>query len=250
MRESPLTMGTLVDLTSKRVGSITALNRCGTDHEKYVLWRCRCDCGVMLTVRSQYLRRGDIRSCGCDQINQFPCDAMGCDRPARGYANGHRLCGTHYQRWKKFNSIDLPDRRRSKDGTCIYPGCSRSVGWKNAAHCHAHDSKLRYLRKRATEEGRAQIRDTEYRRKARKRRVISESFKSIEIFRRDGWTCQLCYLPVNRSAKWPHPEFPTIDHILPLAQGGEHTRRNVHCAHLRCNLKKNKRALGQLRLFG
>jgi 5-methylcytosine-specific restriction endonuclease McrA len=45
--------------------------------------------------------------------------------------------------------------------------------------------------------------------------------------------------------------YPSIDHIIPLALGGYHERRNVHTAHRICNSRKQARAQNdQLRLIG
>lgn len=44
---------------------------------------------------------------------------------------------------------------------------------------------------------------------------------------------------------------PSIDHIVPLSQGGTHELANVQLAHYRCNLSKNNRGSGeQLLLIG
>lgn len=70
-----------------------------------------------------------------------------------------------------------------------------------------------------------------------------------DIYRRDGWICQLCMKPVDRSAKVPDAKAPTLDHIIPLAKGGTHEPRNVQLAHFECNWKKRDALMGQLRLF-
>lgn len=31
---------------------------------------------------------------------------------------------------------------------------------------------------------------------------------------------------------------PTLDHVIPLAKGGEHSRANVRCAHFICNSRR------------
>jgi len=49
----------------------------------------------------------------------------------------------------------------------------------------------------------------------------------------------------------PHPKAPTIDHIVPLAQGGDDTRDNVQLAHFECNWRKRDAGESeQLRLIG
>jgi 5-methylcytosine-specific restriction endonuclease McrA len=48
----------------------------------------------------------------------------------------------------------------------------------------------------------------------------------------------------------PHPKAPTIDHILPIACGGNDTRANVQLAHFICNSRKGTRGSQQLALAG
>lgn len=91
------------------------------------------------------------------------------------------------------------------------------------------------------------------RRRARKRGALVERYERIDIFERDGWRCQLCGHKVRRTAKVPHPKAPVLDHVLPLAAGGDDTPRNVQCAHFLCNSVKGDRVAGngeQMRLMG
>lgn len=66
-----------------------------------------------------------------------------------------------------------------------------------------------------------------------------ERFSSREIYERDNWICHLCRNSVDKNLKFPDPFSVSLDHIQPIARGGGHTRANVACSHLRCNLKKN-----------
>lgn len=59
-----------------------------------------------------------------------------------------------------------------------------------------------------------------------------------DIYERDGWCCQLCGKAVKRDAEVPHPKAPTIDHIIPLADGGTHEPKNAQLAHFLCNAIK------------
>jgi 5-methylcytosine-specific restriction endonuclease McrA len=68
--------------------------------------------------------------------------------------------------------------------------------------------------------------------------VVVADFSALDIFRRDGWTCGICGDPIARFAESPAPLSPSVDHIVPLAWGGEHSRRNVRAAHLVCNTTK------------
>jgi len=76
------------------------------------------------------------------------------------------------------------------------------------------------------------------RRRARKRNCEIEKFTKKEIFERDNWICQICGKPVDKNLKYPDPYVATLDHIVPLAKGGNHTRDNVQLAHFICNSYK------------
>ena len=69
-----------------------------------------------------------------------------------------------------------------------------------------------------------------------------EIVEPLEIFHRDAWTCQICYKPVNPKSIDPYdPQRVTLDHRLPIALGGAHTKTNLQTAHLTCNISKGAR---------
>ena len=87
--------------------------------------------------------------------------------------------------------------------------------------------------------------------RARLRKVSVESVDPIAVFDRDKWRCQLCGVPTPRKLRAQYkPNSPELDHIVPLAAGGEHSYRNTQCACRSCNNAKRAKPLGQMRLFG
>jgi 5-methylcytosine-specific restriction endonuclease McrA len=78
-------------------------------------------------------------------------------------------------------------------------------------------------------------------RRARKKRATVGRVSRAKVYERDAWICRLCELPVERSKRAPDPESPSLDHIIPLSRGGEHSMMNVQLAHLRCNWTKSDR---------
>ena len=64
----------------------------------------------------------------------------------------------------------------------------------------------------------------------------AEKFTDIEIFERDGWVCGICHEPIDPEVKWPDPMSKSLDHIIPISEGGVHTRANVRASHLGCNV--------------
>ncbi len=107
-----------INMVGVTVGRLEVLERCETANGK-ALWRCRCACGALVSVRGDALRRGQTRSCGClarelASIRMASIDPMFgeknprwrggrkktgggyisvlmTDRPERGYVLEHRL---------------------------------------------------------------------------------------------------------------------------------------------------------------
>ena len=75
---------------------------------------------------------------------------------------------------------------------------------------------------------------TEWSRQASKRRRIRDRF--INRARRDGLDCAFCSQPINPDAPHLDPGELTIDHIVPLSQGGAPFElSNLAPAHRYCN---------------
>ncbi|KAL2480395.1 HNH endonuclease [Abeliophyllum distichum] len=66
-----------------------------------------------------------------------------------------------------------------------------------------------------------------------KRRKVKRTLSRKNIFYRDNFTCQYCSSSENL----------TIDHILPIALGGEWTWENLVTACARCNSRKGQKTL-------
>lgn len=86
--------------------------------------------------------------------------------------------------------------------------------------------------------------------RARLKAARVETVDPFQVFNRDGWRCQICHKPTPRKLRGTiSPNAPELDHIVPLAQGGEHSYGNTQCACRKCNASKSDRVYGQLNLF-
>lgn len=78
-----------------------------------------------------------------------------------------------------------------------------------------------------------------------------ERFDPLSILARDKWKCQLCGRKTPKEKRGTYDDdAPELDHIVPLALGGMHTRANTQCACRACNSAKGARPVGQLLLIG
>lgn len=110
--------------------------------------------------------------------------------------------------------------------------------------------RCRRIKKRETKRARGKLYGKTYRSRARAYGVRYEPVNRMKVFARDKWRCQLCGKPVDRDAKAPHPLSVTLDHVVPMSVGGDHTYANVQCAHFLCNSIKGNRGSQQLALVG
>lgn len=99
--------------------------------------------------------------------------------------------------------------------------------------CGAECRKVRHAK---------QMRPIVAQRRARMADPTAERFDVVEIFERDGWACGICDQPVDQTLAYPDPMSVSLDHVQPLSLGGTHTRDNVRCSHLTCNIRRGNRA--------
>jgi len=57
------------DRVGTRYGRLVALAYVGKDQCYKVIWRCLCDCGRFIDARGGHLQSGDIKSCGCLNVD-------------------------------------------------------------------------------------------------------------------------------------------------------------------------------------
>lgn len=79
------------------------------------------------------------------------------------------------------------------------------------------------------------------RRAQKKSSARADKVLAAAVFARDDWTCGICSAPVNPDLAYPDPMSVSLDHIVPLSLGGEHTEANTRCSHLVCNVRRGNR---------
>lgn len=132
------------------------------------------------------------------------------DRRVRAFADVHEQCRRE----------DLDNAGRSTLCPCV--DCRRSRG--------------EAVPKRQAGTLAARISSPEFR---RNRRLVLD---------RDGWICQLCFLPIDADAH-PHDDLASaVDHILRVEDGGADDLENLRAAHRWCNIRREHPWLGELEL--
>lgn len=117
-----------IDMTGFRSGRLVVLARAPINKTKRAFWLCQCDCGAKCVVMGKYLRKLEVKSCGC--LNRSPLDPEA--KLKHGHSKRKRLTGT-YQSWAGM----LSRCRNTKNPK--YPDyggrgisvCSRWIEFKN-----------------------------------------------------------------------------------------------------------------------
>lgn len=160
---------------------------------------------------------------------------VGCNEPLpdRTGRGGKLLrCETCGEKWKREAHRELSKRHYEANAGLIV---ERTRLWRQAN----------------PERFREQARQHAHRRRSQERGAFIENVDRAVLFKRDKGRCGLCGKKVNPKLRGPNPKSASVDHVIPLAEGGEHSYRNTQLAHLGCNVSKNVKPMGeQLRLVG
>lgn len=111
------------DLTGKRFGRLTVLGLDVNQDTRKTFWECQCDCGKIITTRSDRLQSGRVKSCGCYKKEQ---DARNVSKNHK-----HKMSGTRiYHEWQgmKARCYNENDSRYSDWGGRGIKVCDQ---WKN-----------------------------------------------------------------------------------------------------------------------
>lgn len=79
-------------------------------------------------------------------------------------------------------------------------------------------------------------------RRARLKGAFVEDVDRDAIFQRDGGKCGICGEAILTDVGHLHPLSFHVDHVIPLALGGEHSMANCQAAHRQCNVRKRDQA--------
>lgn len=216
---------------------------CGVELRRATTRQRMCACGGQFEIQSA--SRGGDRCPRCILLQQQaqaapPKRCVVC-RTSFAPSGPQRCCGPACSREAKrrhdrrYNATCRPRRGR--------PGCERCGVALPRITRKRCDACLLVTKREAKRRERRRVRNLI-------RGVKSEGYTLSEIAQRDRWMCGLCRKRVAMTKVVPHPKAPTIDHVVPLADGGDDTRANVQLAHFMCNCRKSKRGTQQLAFLG
>jgi hypothetical protein len=90
-----------------------------------------------------------------------------------------------------------------------------------------------------TEQHKIRMKQSKRRREKQLAAVFVEDVSYADLYERDDGVCKICGLPVLYDKFVDNNWSGTIDHIIPLSRGGEHSMDNCQLAHRICNSLKS-----------
>ncbi len=152
-------------------------------------------------------------------------------KPAKdAYNKAHRAEQAAYRKEHKAESVAYCQAHKVE------------IAARKKAYRKAHRAETIVSKKRYYAAHRDQWADYVQQYQAKKRNALVEKVSRAVVYERDGGRCHLCGKKV-KPKRWH------LEHIIPLARGGEHSYRNVAVSCPKCNLSKHTKAGAQLRLI-
>ena len=148
--------------------------------------------------------------------------------------------------WQRDENRRQVARRRELDAArerCSEPECSRPVRTRGLCKMHYKTWARANGMERPPSDAWSETRASNYHRR-RARLAGGRNADRVllsQVIERDGLACRGCGQPVDMSTPWPDRLSKSIDHIVPISRGGEHTLANAALMHLGCNSSKGAR---------
>lgn len=158
-----------------------------------------------------------------------------CGAPFATSRPDRRFCGTRCS--------NAGNKRR-----CTRPECPRPHRAKGLCNRHYKDERYpdqRYAFPVDPEAKRKRDLAKAKRRRAAQRRADAQNVDRTTVGERDGWRCGVCHRKVDCTLTYPHPMSQSLDHVVPLTEGGLHTYANTRITHLSCNLSRGRHGGGE-----
>ena len=97
------------DLVGKKFDRLTVLERYPEKKKGYIQWVCKCQCGNIIVVRSDLLKSGGVRSCGClaKEIHSIRCRELGLARATHNKSKT-RLYKIYMNMKDRCNRVNCP----------------------------------------------------------------------------------------------------------------------------------------------
>lgn len=196
-----------------------------TDRQGYAVLRCNV-CGHVMRRTCWAWRKLSPKCENCQRIEAEASKAKEAERKRISKEQDA------IERQKRIAELNADRLKRAEERWHDCPVCGK--GTARPKYC-SNDCRRKAENASREARRRAKINDA----------MIDNDITLSALFKRDGGVCHICGgrcsyedYTTRRGQKISGDWYPSIDHVVPLAKGGEHSWQNVKLAHRRCNYIK------------
>lgn len=187
-------------------------------------------------------------------------DARFCSAKCRN-RRWHQEHREEYDEWKQRHRQEHREEYAERDRR-YYREHREEVAERKRRWCQEHPEKVAEQNRRYRQEHREEMteylrqwrqehpeerRNARYRRRALKMGAGCVPFDVAELWESSGKTCVVCGDPIDPTLSYPDPMSRSLEHLIPLSQGGTHSPDNCGFSHLVCNLRKGAKTLEEVK---
>ena len=207
----------------------------------------RCpECREQYTAKPSAVAKGNAKYCSRECFNKNrkscrirvkckQCGSLFVVRPSEK-EQGRKYCSRECSRIAKYNQVQLSCSRCNKNFSITSSEHARGGGVYCGKECFDKtriiNDDIHLARRMYSAERRSRAADNNNKSGVK---PLGSSLRK-KVWKRDGYKCHYCN--VKTSAK-PGREQSTVDHIVPVKDGGDDSECNLITACKRCNSKKS-----------
>lgn len=160
--------------------------------------------------------------------------------------NKHKYEQQIIRKWGSVN--EWQEEMRKRKATAIQDREAKAEAKKiwyegTCVVCGAEFKTLNPAQKTCSKECGKRLRNARKQKRIPKEQIVDKDITLEALYRRDSGVCYLCGKVCDwtdkRSENIVGGNYPSIDHIIPIARGGLHSWSNVRLAHFNCNVAKS-----------
>jgi 5-methylcytosine-specific restriction endonuclease McrA len=210
-------MGAAVDITGQKFGKLTAIEPTDDRSDKKIVWRFLCDCGSTANVTAKAVIAGKTKSCGCFQKEQMQLylNSMRTDKSCPECGKGFTVKQSHASKSTYCSSACMQSAYKMRFLGAGNPNYKGGISQKESAKAWRDKNKEKiasYNNDRASVPGKHTAKDL------------------VDLRVRQDGLCAACRCGL--------PDDFHVDHIIPVARGGNHFIGNIQLLCPKCNLVK------------
>lgn len=160
----------------------------------------------------------------------------------------------HSRRWREENKERVREYNRDYYSKNYDYFSAKSKAWKssnpdevaeyNKSYYEKNSEYFKEYRRQWAAANPEKIRASQQRRRTRIEGAFVEDVLINVLIERGEGNCGICGKEFLPGTEYGDPLYPTVDHVIPISKGGQHSYENTQAAHFSCNSRKSSKLDG------